>query len=150
MRCTTMPRTSELPFGSGRPRPYLYHQRAEQSMKVRTWEGDSTSATWLTGAAGCDACDGCWVMGDGAGTSSSSGGASNSENWRVRSSITVSMRSLAASRPSVGMGSSERRLKRWRNFSTARVSGDVIAGLHCRCHSDRKSVVEGKSVDLGG
>src|ERR1039458_4950199 len=107
MRCTTMPRTSELPFGSGRPRPYLYHQRAEQSMKVRTWEGDSTSATWLTGAAGCDACDECWVMGDGAGTSSSLGGAVNRENWGGGLSITGSMRFLAASRASGGMGSSE-------------------------------------------
>src|ERR1022692_1691942 len=102
MRCTTMPRTSELPFGSGRPRPYLYHQRAEQSMKVRTWEGDSTSATWLTGAAGCDACDGCWVMGDGAGTSSSSGGASNSENWLARALVDHGIDALLGRQQAIG------------------------------------------------
>src|ERR1035438_6114741 len=73
MRWTTMPRTKLDPFGSGRDRPYLYHQRAEQSRKLRTWEGDSTSATCDCGKAG-----GPW-LGAG-GISTSSGVSSNSEN----------------------------------------------------------------------
>src|ERR1019366_6559186 len=51
------------------------------------------------------------VSSAGAGISSSSGGASNSENCRARSSSTRSMRWRAANRPSLGMGSSERRLR---------------------------------------
>src|SRR5579862_891526 len=44
------PRARALLFVSGNPRPYLNHQRAGQSRKVRTWLGDRTRALWAFAA----------------------------------------------------------------------------------------------------
>src|ERR1035438_10676425 len=41
--CTARPRTSDPPFGSGRPAPYLNHHFAEQFRKVFAWLGDRIS-----------------------------------------------------------------------------------------------------------
>src|SRR5579862_1501948 len=41
--CTASPRTSDPPFGSGRPAPYLNHHFAEQLRNVLAWLGERIS-----------------------------------------------------------------------------------------------------------
>src|ERR1035438_10003034 len=76
---TVEPRTSDPPFGSGRPAPYLNHQRAEQLRNWLACEGESRLPRVSFLAAGAET-----VVGAGGKREGAAAGASSNKS-RCRS-----------------------------------------------------------------